>query len=259
MSQHREPQQDFAKQLKERTKHQHTVSSITAKLCAPFIFSSPMTYRLLLASFYYIFKQLEEQMESLRLKYPKVGAIYFRQLLRTNSFEEDLAYYYGLNFINEMPQPSSATNAYIEQMRAAIQEDAVLVFAYCQALYMGMLLGGGPIIRGWIVKAFGVQSPTGCAIFDYSETISNISRFRNLYADSLNSVALTDSQKNRIIEQKKCVFQANNSIVKEVCASSAYRHLLVSFCARVLFVILVLLFIFRYFPPAFSNLASTRV
>lgn len=249
--------EDFATQLRVGTRTHHGVSGTLVKLSAPLALSSPEVYRLLLTSFYYIYKALEEQMETCRLQFPKIGVLYFRELLRTKAFERDLAHYYGLNFHNEIPSPSTATAIYIDDMRAAIAEEPVVLFAYCQALYMA-LFGGGKIIRGWVVRAFNLESDHGCAIFDFSDMIPDVDAdaFRRLYADALNSVALSDAQKMRIIEQKKRVFEGNDTIIKEVCASGLYRRRVVSVLCRFLAIVAILIAVVKLVPFAWSAISG---
>lgn len=240
-------EQDFATQLRTHTVNQHASSSTIVNLSAPFALSSPRIYRLLLVSFYYVFKALEEELETRRLLYPKISPIYFRELLRTPAFEKDLGYYYECyaNDMTNIPPPSPATCAYVAEMRAAVNEEPVLIMAYCQALYMG-LLSGGVVIRRWLINAFGLTPPMGVAIFDFSDTISDVSNFKGAYADAINRVSLSDALKARIIAQKKRVFECNNELINEVCSSNDYQRRMAIVCAKIIIVLFVIYLLWRY-------------
>lgn len=226
---------DFTTQLRKRTEGEHLVSSALIKLSAPVALSSTKTYGQLLVSFYYVFQAMEQELETRRLQYPKISPIYFRELFRTRMFERDLEYYFPSG---EIPSPSEATREYVDELRSSVEDDPVLLIAYSQAMYLA-LIKDGPVIRRWVANAFGLTPPLGCAIFDFSETISDVSKFRNRFNDAVNSIALSDPQKERIIRQEQRVFERNNSIIKEVCSSVQLQQRLRAILLRVIVVVVI--------------------
>lgn len=235
LSEGRRLSDDFTTQLHKRTQGEHMVSSALIKLSAPLALSSPKTYGQLLVSFYYVFQAMEQELETRRLQYPKVSPIYFRELFRTRMFERDLEYYYPSG---EIPPPSEATREYVDELRSSVEDDPVVLIAYSQAMYLA-IISGGPVIRRWVVNAFGLTPPLGCAIFDFSETISDVSKFKTRFTDAVNSIALSDAQKERIIRQKQRVFERNNSIITEVCSSVQFQQRLRAFLLRVVVIIAI--------------------
>lgn len=231
--------EELATLLRTHTRTQHNASDKLIHLVSPFILSSPRIYRLLLKSFYHVFKVMEEEIEQRRLQYPKIAPIYFRELRRTTAFEHDLSYFYNDDPENRAPAPSAATAAYIADMRKAIHEDPVVLIAYSQTFYMG-LLSGGLVLRRWITKAFQLTPPAGVAIFDFTHSVSSdVTSLKQGYTDAINSIALTHAQKARLVQQKKKIFESNNQLIKEVCWSSAYRHRLLSLLLKILVVLAV--------------------
>lgn len=245
---------DFATQLASRTETQRASSDALAQLFAPSALSSPRIYRLLLASFYHVFRALEEELETKRLLYPKISPIYFRELLRTNAFERDLMYYYATSDVSDFPPPSPAATAYVAEMRAAIEDEPTLLISYCHSLYL-CILYSGTFIQPWLVNSFGLSPPTGVATFDFSETISDTRQFERNYADAINRVSLTTAQRERIIEQKKRVFECNDDILNEVCSSKTDRRRIIIICMKLVSVLTVIYLLWRYL---FSHFFTSR-
>lgn len=124
--------EDFAVEIRVRTKRQHSVANAAVNLTAPLALSSPRVFRLLVKSFYHVYLTLEDEMERLRRSYPKVSAMYFREVLRTKGFEEDLAYFYGPAWRTSMGPPSPATVEYVSKLRNAVEQNPLLIIAFCQ-------------------------------------------------------------------------------------------------------------------------------
>lgn len=254
---------DLTDLLRKQTASHHATSDRLVHMLAPFVLSSPRVYRTLLASFYHVYSALERHMDRRRFQFPKIAPIYFRELLRSASFEADLAFYYSssnsspnsspaltsTSIVNsasgkpllppDVPPPSPATQAYIREMDAAVADEPVLLIAYSYTMYMA-LLSGGKVIRGWIAKAFNLDpsATDGLHIFDFSTDpgIHDLPRFKQTYKDAVNSLSLSDEQKRRIVNQKRRVFECNNSLINEVCWSHASRRR----CLRIVFVMVLI-------------------
>jgi heme oxygenase len=127
---------DFATELQVRTRQQHSVANAVVNVTAPIALSSRRVYRLAVKAFYHIYLAIESEMERLRRNYPKVSVVYFREVLRTKAFEEDLAFYYGPEWRSEMGPPSPATVRYVKALRDAVEENPVLIVAFCQVRFL---------------------------------------------------------------------------------------------------------------------------
>jgi heme oxygenase len=127
---------DFATELQVRTRQQHSVANAVVNLTAPIALSSPRVYRMAVKAFYHVYLTIESEMERLRRNYPKVSVVYFREVLRTRAFEEDLAFFYGPSWQTEMGPPSPATVSYVEELRRAVAENPILIVAFCQVRFL---------------------------------------------------------------------------------------------------------------------------
>lgn len=254
--------QDLTTLLRKQTASHHASAGKLVHLLMPFALSSPQVYRQLLLSFYHVFRVLEHELETRRLQYPKLAPIYFRQLQRTQSFHRDLTYYYHLP-LPCLPAPSPAAAAYIADLRAAVHREPILLLAYTHSMYMA-LLSGGRVMKQCVVTAFGLKPPDGVAVFDFAPAIPHVDRFKSTYRDAINSLALSDAQKFRIVEQKKKVFEGNNAIMKEVCWSNVSRRRMAVCACRVVAALLVVLAVFSalhhfFFPAAAADGRPTSV
>ncbi|CDF38541.1 unnamed protein product [Chondrus crispus] len=235
----------FSEELQTRTRRQHDLSNTLVNLSAPLALSSPDVYRLLLVSWYWIYKTVETKMEHFRLTYPKVGAIYFPQLLRTGAFEDDLRFYYGSDFEKRIMPPSKATADYIKNFVQSIENDPVCIIAYCYTMYLGMF-GGGPIVKRWVRSAFSLPPGKGTKIFEFSDTIPDIPKFKKEYKDAMDRIALSRDEKERIVEMKKQVFAHNDTIFAEIRKTATYNRRVISVVVKYALLFVVLLGTFRF-------------
>ncbi|MGB7416132.1 MAG: biliverdin-producing heme oxygenase, partial [Thermosynechococcaceae cyanobacterium] len=93
---------DLASQLREGTKHSHTAAENTAYMkCFLKGIVEREPFRKLLANLYFVYRTLEEELQR-HQHHPVVGPIYFPKLNRTASLEQDLAFYYGDDWQNQI-------------------------------------------------------------------------------------------------------------------------------------------------------------
>ena len=86
---------NLASQLREGTKHSHTMAENTAYMkCFLKGIVEKEPFRKLLANLYFVYSTLEAEILRHR-NHPVVGLIYFPELNRQASLEKDLAFYYG--------------------------------------------------------------------------------------------------------------------------------------------------------------------
>lgn len=238
-------EENFSEELRTRTLRQHDLSDTLVSLSVPLALSSPDVYRILLLSWYWIYKTIESKMEELRRCYPKVGAIYFPQLLRTSAFEDDLRYYYGSDFEQRITPPSKATADYIRNFEKCVDDNPVCLIAYCHTMYLA-IFAGGSILKKWVRSGFNLPPGKGTKVFDFSDTISDVIKFRKEYNGAMNRIALSRDEKERIIATKMQIFEANNAIFAEIRGNSAYKSHVVFFIAKYTALFLVFLVMLGY-------------
>ena len=107
---------NLATMLREGTKKSHTMAeNVGFVKCFLKGVVEKGSYRKLVSNFYYIYSAMEEEMAQLR-DHPVISKIYFPELNRKESLEQDLYYYYGINWREEAVL-SEAGKAYVERIR----------------------------------------------------------------------------------------------------------------------------------------------
>ncbi|MCA1993997.1 MAG: biliverdin-producing heme oxygenase, partial [Coleofasciculus sp. S288] len=104
---------NLASKLREGTKKAHTMAeNVGFVKCFLKGVVEKNSYRKLVSNLYFVYSAMEEEMERQR-EHPIVSKIYFKQLNRKKALEQDLGFYYGANW-REQVAPSPAAQAYIE-------------------------------------------------------------------------------------------------------------------------------------------------
>ncbi len=215
---HLEAKEPFAKALRRRTNRRRTATQAISNISVPIALSSPQVYSALLAAYHTIIVAFEEEFEKRRRVYPRLNAVYFRELLRAQAFARDLAHYSD----GPLP-PSPATLAFVKDMRAALAREPVLIIAYSYVLYMGLITASHKVVP-WITRAFELKGDEGVAIWDFKGTIHNIPAFRKGYDVALNDFPLSEELKDRIVDQVHIIFEGSTAIFAEVRSSAVYSN-----------------------------------
>ena len=115
----------LALQLKEGTKVSHSAAENT-KFVSSFLKGvvSRDNYKQLTANFYYVYRAMEEEIEKLD-DFP----LHDKLLSRTNKLEQDLRYYYGVMWRDEI-QPSQSTKNYVKRIQVIAQQTPYLLVAH---------------------------------------------------------------------------------------------------------------------------------
>src|SRR5579883_1929196 len=117
---------NLATKLRVGTKKSHTMAEDVGFVkCFLKGVVEKSSYRKLVANFYFIYSAMEEEMEKHR-DHPIVSKINFQELNRKHSLEQDLSYYYGGNW-REQIQLSSAGEAYVKRIREISEKQPELL------------------------------------------------------------------------------------------------------------------------------------
>ena len=109
----------LAAQLREGTKKAHTMAENTGFVsCFLKGVVDKSSYRKLVADLYFVYSAMEDEMGQLT-DHPVVGPVSMEQLNRRQSLEQDLAYYFGDNWRDQI-QPSPSAAAYVERIHACL-------------------------------------------------------------------------------------------------------------------------------------------
>jgi len=204
---------NFALQLKTETKKSHTAAENT-KFIGAFLRGviSKESYRQLVANFYFIYRAMEDEMSKLK-ESPIVGPIHSDLLSRTNSLERDCRYYYGPNW-RAIVVPSEACQQYVNRIREVADDEPELLVGHHYTRYMGDL-SGGQILKGIAEKAMDLRDGEGLQFYEF-EGIADKKGFKTQYRNTLDSLPITQSMANAIINEANYAFRLNMYMFDEL-------------------------------------------
>nr|YP_009396623.1 Heme oxygenase [Vertebrata australis]ARW65809.1 Heme oxygenase [Vertebrata australis] len=204
---------NLAQQLREGTTKSHSMAenvSFVKSFLGGLVDKS--SYRKLVANLYFIYDAMEEQIDQHK-DHPAVSAIYFPELYRKESLIEDLQYYYGTEWLNQI-EPSPATQSYVNRIRQVSYTSSELLIAHSYTRYIGDL-SGGQILKKIAKNAMQLPDNLGTAFYDF-ELIDDEVKFKDLYRKSLNNIPLTKKQIEQIISEANTAFNLNMKIFQEL-------------------------------------------
>jgi heme oxygenase len=170
------------------------------------------SYRKLVANFYFIYSAMEEEMEKHRV-HPVVGKIYFPQLNRKYALEQDLTYYYGYNW-HEQIKLSPAGEAYVARIREISSTQPELLVAHSYTRYLGDL-SGGQILKGIAQTAMKLSDGSGTAFYEFAD-IPDEKVFKHEYRQALDEIPVDQATGDRIVEEANAAFGLNMKMFQEL-------------------------------------------
>jgi heme oxygenase len=155
---------------------------------------------------------MEEEMEK-HCNHPIVSPINFPQLHRKQALEQDLNYYYGSNW-REQIQLSPAGQAYVQRIRELSQNAPELLVAHSYTRYLGDL-SGGQIFKGISQTAMNLPDGKGIAFYEFAE-IPDEKAFKTNYRQTLNELPIDQAGCDRIVEEANAAFGMNQKMFQEL-------------------------------------------
>jgi heme oxygenase len=202
----------LSKKLKEGTKESHNIVENT-KFIISFLNGvvNKNKYKKLLANFYFIYTALEEEIEKNKnnslLKF-----LYYPELNRKFSLEEDLKYFYGENFKSYI-FPSPYTKLYINRIKKLSVNFPELLIAHHYTRYLGDL-SGGQILKTIVKRTLNLKDDTGLSFYIFSN-IKDVKDFKIKYKKSLDAMPIDNSLTEKIIKEANYAFHLNMHIFQE--------------------------------------------
>ncbi|KFQ63823.1 Heme oxygenase 1, partial [Pelecanus crispus] len=207
---------DLSELMKEATKEVHEQAENT-----PFMSNfqkgqvSLQEFKLVTASLYFVYSALEEEIERNKDN-PVYAPVYFpAELHRKAALEEDLEYFYGSNWREEIPCPE-ATQKYVERLHYVGKNHPELLVAHAYTRYLGDL-SGGQVLKKIAQKALQLPSTgEGLAFFTF-DGVSNATKFKQLYRSRMNALEMDLATKKRVLEDVPSfqVFEALQELVSK--------------------------------------------
>lgn len=204
---------NLATKLREGTKKSHTMAENTG-FVACFLKGTveKTSYRNLVTNLYFVYSAMEEEMERQK-DHPIVSKIYFPELNRKAALEQDLFYYYGPNWRDQVA-PSPAAEEYIARIREVSNTAPELLVGHSYTRYLGDL-SGGQILKKIAQTAMNLADGEGTAFYEF-KTISDEKAFKNKYRQAMNDLPIDDATADRIVDEANDAFKMNMNMFKEL-------------------------------------------
>jgi heme oxygenase len=204
---------NLATKLREGTKKSHTMAeNVGFVKCFLKGVVEKTSYRTLVANLYFVYSAMEEEMERHK-QHPILAGIYFPELNRKASLEQDLSYYYGTNW-REQVAPSAAAKAYIQRIREVSSTEPELLAAHSYTRYLGDL-SGGQILKGIAQRAMNLADGEGTAFYEFRD-ISDEKQFKQIYRKALDEFPVDDATADRIVNEANAAFEMNMKMFMEL-------------------------------------------
>ena len=207
---------DLASQLREGTKQSHTMAENTAYMkCFLKGIVEKEPFRKLLANFYFVYSTLEAEL-SRHQTHPVVGLIYFPELNRQANLEEDLAFYYGENWREEIA-PSEAGKVYVARLQEISNTEPELLVAHAYVRYLGDL-SGGQGLKSIVRSALELPSDKGTRFYEFDafSSVGEIREFKGKYRDALNSLPVDAELIDKIVAEANNAFALNRDVMHDL-------------------------------------------
>ena len=204
---------NLATMLREGTKKSHTMAeNVGFVKCFLKGVVEKKSYRKLVTSLYFVYSAMEEEMERLK-DHPVVSKIYFPELNRKQSLEQDLHFYYGANW-REEAKNTKAGKAYVARIREIAQNKPELLVAHCYTRYLGDL-SGGQILKKISQRAMNLTDGEGIAFYEF-DAISDEKAFKNKYRQAMNELPIDQATAEEIVDEANAAFAKNMELFQEL-------------------------------------------
>ena len=204
---------NLATKLREGTKKSHSMAENTGFI-ACFLKGTveKNSYRKLVSNFYYVYSAMEEEIDRHR-NHPVISKIYYPELHRKATLEQDLAFYYGTNWRDQIA-PSPAAAEYVARIREVSNTAPELLVAHAYTRYIGDL-SGGQILKGIAVRAMGLAEGEGTSFYEFN-TIPDEKAFKAEYRQAMDSIPVDDATADRIVDEANATFGLNMKMFREL-------------------------------------------
>ncbi|MDJ1182152.1 heme oxygenase (biliverdin-producing) [Roseofilum casamattae] len=204
---------NLATKLREGTKKAHTMAENVGFIkCFLKGTVEKGSYRKLTGNLYYVYSAMEEEMARHK-EHPILGKMYFPELDRKQAIEEDLAFYYGASWRDEVVK-SPAGEAYVERIRQVSNEEPELLISHLYTRYMGDL-SGGQILKKIAQTGMNLPEGQGTQFYEFDQ-IPDEKAFKNNYRQTMDELPIDDATADRIVEEANAAFRMNMNMFNEL-------------------------------------------
>ena len=203
---------NLATKLREGTKKSHSMAeNVGFVKCFLKGVVEKNSYRKLVGNLYFVYSAMEEEMEKLR-EHPIVSQIYYPELNRKQSLEQDLQFYYGSNWRQEV-KISAAGQAYVDRIHEIAATQPELLVAHSYTRYLGDL-SGGQILKKIAQNAMNLQDG-GTAFYEFAG-IPDEKAFKTTYRQAMNDLPIDQATAEQIVDEANAAFGMNMKLFNEL-------------------------------------------
>jgi len=203
----------LASQLREGTKKSHTMAENTGFVsCFLKGVVDKGSYRTLVADLYFVYAAMEEEMARLA-DHPVIAPIAFTELNRREALEQDLAFYYGSDWLQQI-KATPAAQIYVERIRQIAKESPELLVGHHYTRYLGDL-SGGQILKNIAQKAMNLGENDGLNFYSFPE-IADEKAFKTTYRAAMDQLPIDQPMADRMVEEANHAFHLNMKMFQEL-------------------------------------------
>ncbi|MDB9307518.1 heme oxygenase (biliverdin-producing) [Aphanizomenon sp. CS-733/32] len=166
----------------------------------------------LLRNFYFVYSELETAIEKHK-QHPVISLIYFPELNRQSSLEQDMLFYYGSQWYKRIT-PSPAAQAYIARIQQISTHEPALLLAHSYTRYLGDL-SGGQMLQKIAQSALKLSGHEGTSFYNFQQ-IPDKQTFKGKYRQALDKVNIDDTTADKIVAEANHAFKLNMQILQEL-------------------------------------------
>lgn len=206
----------LALQLDDGTRKSHSVAENTAFVTGFFKgLSTKESYSNLMTKLYFVYTAMEEAFDTTNEECVK--EMDDAELRRLNAVSADMKYFYGENWKNKI-LPSEATRKYVDRIKKVARDQPKLLIAHQYTRYLGDLFGG-QMMGSMATKSLNLSDGKGIEFYQF-DAIKDTTTFITYWYGKLNSLDLTDKEKEAIIDEANLAFALNIEIFEELDGSA---------------------------------------
>ncbi|MCU0567363.1 MAG: heme oxygenase (biliverdin-producing) [Oculatellaceae cyanobacterium Prado106] len=204
---------NLASKLREGTKKAHSAAeNVGFVKCFLKGVVEKNSYRKLVANLYFVYSAMEEEMAR-HAQHPIVSKIYFSELNRKASLEQDLYFYYGQGWRDQI-ELSAAGQAYVARIREISATQPELLIAHSYTRYLGDL-SGGQILKGIAQRGMNLTEGEGTAFYEFQD-ISDEKAFKTNYRQALDEMPVDEATADQIVDEANAAFGLNMKMFNEL-------------------------------------------
>lgn len=204
----------FAAELAERTRPDHERAEqhpFVGELLAGR--SDVGAYVRLLGQLHAVYRELEAAIDAHR-DHPVVGRFADAALIRLPSIEADMEALAGPGWQADTIPVLPSAGRYRDRIRALAAEWPDGLVAHHYTRYLGDL-SGGQVIQRMLQRHYGVDPASGGRFYEF-DAIPSAKRFKDTYRQTLDSVAWSFEERDRIVGEASLAFRLNAGIFSDV-------------------------------------------